>query len=176
MKHQQTQPDLRVEDIQYFPDHRCPLCGAPAATDLRGEWYAPYKDYFGTALRGWETYFGYVWFACNCDHKPGPGIRVARLGDAMIPLAFSGREEAKSVGLDLDVLNARQVAQAVDFLAKHADLRRTAECDELRLMLFDVASGALSPDEAHRRIQTWVFDAASQNREVHLSNNEMQPA
>jgi len=166
---------LRVEDIQYFPEQRCPLCGAPATTDERGNWYVTYQDFFGSALRNWETYFGYVRFACDCDHKPGPGVRVARLGDALIPLAFSGREEAGSLGLDVDVLNARQVAQAVDFLAKYADPARTATHDELRLMLFEVASGALSPDQAHRLIQTWLFDAAAQNQEVHISN-QLQPA
>src|SRR3972149_8947083 len=136
MNAQQNHLGLRVENIQYFPEQRCPLCNAPAATDKRGNWYIPYKDYFGTALRNWELYIGYVYFACECNHKPGPGMRVARLGDAIIPLEYSDREKARSVGLDLDVLNAHETAQAVDFLAKNADPTRTAAYDDLRLMLF----------------------------------------
>ncbi len=169
MNAQQNHLDLRVENIQYFPEQRCPLCSAPAATSKRGDWYVSYKDYFGSALGNWETYIGYVYFACECEHKPGRGMRVARRGDALIPLNFSDREKAQSVGLDLDVLNAHEAAQAVDFLLKNADPMRTAEHDELRRMLFEVASGKVGPDEAHRRIQSWVFDAASQDHEAQIS-------
>ncbi|MBM3126253.1 MAG: DUF3243 domain-containing protein [Chloroflexi bacterium] len=170
MNAEQNSPDLQIGDIQYFPDHRCPDCNAPAARDRRGNWYVPYTDFFGSALRNWESYIGYIYFACECDHepKPGPGMRVARLGDAMIPLKYSGRKQARSIGLDLDVLNAQEAARAVDFLAKHADPSRTVQYDELRLMLFKVASGRVGPDEAHRRIQSWVFDAASQDQEVSI--------
>ncbi len=170
MNAQQTHLDHQVESIQYFPEQRCPLCAAPASTDKRGNWYVPYKDYFGSALGNWELYIGYVYFSCQCEHKPGPGMRVARLGDALIPLVFSEREKARSIGLDLDVLNAHEVAQAVDFLLENANPTRTAQHDELRRMLFEVASGKVGPDEAHRCIQSWVFDAASQSQEVDLSN------
>ena len=63
-----------------------------------------------------------------------------------------------------------ETAQAVDFLAKNADPVRTAEHDELRLMLFEVASGRIGPDEAHRRIQSWVFEVASQSQEAQIPN------
>src|SRR5258706_376648 len=95
MNAQQNHLDLRVENIQYFPEQRCPLCSAPAATSKRGDWYVSYKDYFGSALGNWETYIGYVYFACECEHKPGRGMRVARRGDALIPLNFSDREMAQ---------------------------------------------------------------------------------
>ncbi|MBL8080458.1 MAG: hypothetical protein JNM55_20980 [Anaerolineales bacterium] len=166
MNVQQCRPELRVEQIQYFPEQRCPLCAAPASTDKRGNWYVSYTDFFGSALRNWETYIGYVFFTCHCDHKPGPGMRVARVGDALIPLHFSDRERARSVGLDHDVMNAHEVAQAVDFLVKNADPMCTAQHDELRCMLFEVASGKVGPDQAHHRIQSWVFDAAAQGQET----------
>ena len=175
MNASQKSLDLSVEAIQYFPEHRCPRCGAPATYNARGRWYVPYQDYFGSALKGWEPYFGYVYFACACAHQPGPGLRVARLGDALIPLGFSGRVTARSVGLELDVLNAQEVAQAVDFLAKHADPSRTAAHDELQRMLFEVASGALGPEEAHQRIQAWVFAASAVESEVPISS-QLQPA
>jgi hypothetical protein len=30
MNAEQNSPDLQAGDIQYFPDHRCPACKAPA--------------------------------------------------------------------------------------------------------------------------------------------------
>ncbi len=35
---------LRVEDIQYLPEHRCPQCQAPAMTTLEGEWIKPFQE------------------------------------------------------------------------------------------------------------------------------------
>jgi hypothetical protein len=169
MNTQQNFPDLRVENIQYFPEQCCPLCGASATTDKRGNSYVRYSDYFGSALRNWEAYIGYVYFPCQCEHQPGPGMRVARVGDALIPLHFSDKERAKSIGLDQDVLNAHETAQAVDFLVKNADPMCTAQHDELRCMLFEVASGKVGPDEAHLRIQNWVFDAAFQEQTKNIS-------
>jgi hypothetical protein len=164
MNTQQNHLDLCVENIQYFPEQRCPLCGMPATTDRRGNWYVPYTDLFGSALRNWQSYFGYVYFPCGCEHQPGPGMRVARVGDALIPLHFSGKEKARSIGLDQDILNAHEVALAVDFLVKNADPAHTSQHDELRCMLFEVASGQIGPEEAHLRIQNWVFEAAAQNQ------------
>jgi hypothetical protein len=156
MNEQQNALDLRVEAIQYFPKHRCPSCSALATTDERGSWYIPFQDLFGSALKGWEPYFGYVRFSCACAHKPGPGLRVARLGDALIPLAFEDYRAARQMGLDADVFNARRVAQAVGFLAQNADPSRTAGQDALRLTLIAVASGAVGPDEAYGRIGAWI--------------------
>ncbi len=166
MNGQQIRLDLQVEKIQYFPDHHCPLCGASASTDRRGNWFVPYTDYFGSALRNWEKYIGYVYFACGCEHEPGPGMRVARLGDALIPLIYSDREKARSLRLDHDVLNAREVALAVDFLLKNADPVHIAEYDELRCMLLEVASGRVGPEEAHLRIQSWMFDTAASQGQI----------
>jgi hypothetical protein len=175
MNESQKPLDLSVEAIQYFPSHRCPRCDAPASSNVRGHWYIPYRDYFGSALKAWESYFGYVYFACDCAHQPGSGMRVARVGDALIPLEFSGRAQAHAVGWDLDVLNAHETAQAVDFLIKHADPARTAAHDELQRLLFEVASGALGPEQAHQRIQAWVFAASAVESEVSVSN-QLQPA
>ena len=55
-----------------------------------GAWIRPYQDWFHTALSGWLDHLGYVYFQCNCRHHPQfqGALRIARLGDAILPVHF----------------------------------------------------------------------------------------
>lgn len=142
--------DPRPAEIGYFPCLACPQCGAAQVPDERGRLFIPFQDLFGSALQCWEGYFGYVRFACACPQQPGPGMRVARLGDALLPLPFvAGSQE----GLPGDVLNARRVARAVNFLSRHADPARLAPPDALREVLIALATGGLGVEQAEARIR-----------------------
>lgn len=105
-----------IESIQYLPNHRCPLCAAPGIQTLYGI-FLPYQELFGGSLARVQDHFGYVWFACACPHKPGPGLRVARWGDAILPLAFVGDRQGEQ--LDGEI-NAGRVEAAIQFLTVHA--------------------------------------------------------
>lgn len=149
---------MQITDIQYLPIHRCPQCGAPAATAPTGEWLQPYQDWFGTAFSSWIANLGYVRFECACRFHGGryPSLRVARLGDAIIPVEFVTAEDARQKGSPPAMVNAGRVRQAVAFLAQHADPQRTAGVDALAHTLYAVSAGAISPDLARQRIEQWV--------------------
>jgi len=155
--------DLHAADIQYLPQHRCPACGAAPAAAPDGAWFQPYQDWYGTALRFWSDHLGYLHFQCACHHAPGfaPGtLRAARLGDAVIPLAFDDGALARTIGLTAVQINTARISQAVAFLARHADPARTAGADALAHTLYAVSAGALSPDQAKREIERWLAQQA----------------
>ena len=153
-------PELRVEDIQYLPDHRCPQCNAPARTTESGAWIRPYEDWFGTALRYWQDHLGYVYFQCNCQHHPEFrwGLRVARLGDAILPIHFADVKEAYSLGMEPAALNAERTRHAVSFLAAHADPGRSAGTDWLAHTLYALAAGGTSPERVRKELHAWIED------------------
>jgi hypothetical protein len=149
MDDSQNPPELRLTDIQYLPHHRCPSCQAPARTTKSGAWLTPYQDWFGSPLRYWQDHLGYVNFKCICQHHSelSEGLRVARLGDAILPVHFVPWNAA---------LNAQRIQQAVQFLAAHADPSFTAESDWLAHTLHALAAGGLSPAAARRQLEAWV--------------------
>lgn len=140
--------DFRPTDILYYPDHTCPACGAAARPDEEGRLYLPFVDLFGSALRPWAGRFGYVRFACSCPHQPGPGLRVARLGEALLPLPFVSGDQG---GQPADHINARRVALALHFLARHARPDRLTH-DPLRDLLIAVACEQTGVDQARQEI------------------------
>jgi hypothetical protein len=151
--------NLRVEAIQYFPNHRCPVCGVQPTISRRGEMFVLFQDLFLSALYEWQGYFGYVYFNCECRHKElsTPGSRrVALLGDELIPVDFAGFSEAGEIGPDPDVLNAHRVAQAVNFLSCYVDPARIAGVEPIMKMILGVTSGAVGLDEVHRCINGWL--------------------
>lgn len=154
----QEYPQMRVEDIQYLPHHCCPQCGAPARTTESGAWIRPYQDWFGTALRFWQAHLGYVYFHCNCQHHPELRgvLRVARLGDAILPVSFVDSATAAKAGQTPAEANAHLTRQAVSFLAAHADPAYTAGSDWLAHTLYALAAGRISPERVRRQLQGWV--------------------
>ncbi|MFQ5616370.1 MAG: hypothetical protein ACE5GO_07930 [Anaerolineales bacterium] len=153
---------LRVEDIQYLPQHRCPWCDAPGVPTPQGTWYSPWMVLGpgACALDAWGDHLAYVRFACGRDCHPRGSLRAARLGDALLPLAFASPQEARVLGVLPDRLNADRVRQAVNFLAAHANPERTAGEDALAHTVYALAAGAVSPETALRKIRTWASPPA----------------
>ncbi len=155
----QNPPELRIADIQYLPHHCCPTCMTPARTTENGVWFTPYQDWFGSPLRYWQDHLGYVYFRCSCQHHPElpEGLRVARLGDAILPVHFVPWNAP---------LNAQRIQQAVQFLAANADPAFTAGSDWLAHTLYALAAGGLSPAAARRQLEMWL------NRQVRMALEE----
>ena len=153
-------PQLRIEDIQYLPHHHCPQCGAPARTTQSGAWIRPYEDWFSTALSYWQDHLGYAYFQCDCRHHPEfrGALRVARLGDAILPVHFVNVQEAHNAGEEPAVLNAERTRQAVTFLAAYADPQHTAGSDWLAHTLYALAAGGINPETVRQELQGWVDD------------------
>lgn len=154
----QKYPQMWVEDIQYLPHHRCPKCGAPARTTENGAWIKPYQDWFGTTLHFWQDHLGYAYFQCDCQHHPElrRALRVACLGDAILPVSFVDAATAAQSGQTPAGANADLTRQAVSFLAAHADPAHTAGSDWLAHTLYALAAGGISPERVHRELQRWV--------------------
>ncbi len=148
----------QISEIQYLPDHRCPQCGAAGRTTASGAWFQPYQDYFGSELRYWQDHLGYVYFQCDCQHQANivQGLRVVRLGDAILPVPFVDGRIARSQGQRPDGINAGRVRQAVAFLAAEADPEHTAGSDWLMHTLVALAAGGLSPEVARRQLCDWI--------------------
>jgi hypothetical protein len=155
---QLNQVELRVTDIQYIPYHQCPQCGALPRTTETGAWIRLYQDWFGTALSGWLDHLGYVYFQCSCTHQPQflDALRIAHLGDAILPLHFDDGTVARQVGLETAILNAERVHQAVTFLAQYADPAFIAGTDWLLHKLCSLAAGGISPEAAKRELLNWI--------------------
>jgi len=155
---QQNQLELLVTDIQYLPYHRCPNCGASARTTETGAWIRPYQDWFRTALSSWLDHLGYVYFQCGCQHHAQfkGALRIARLGDAIIPVHFDDGTLARLFKDEPAVINADRVRQAVNFLANNADPAFTMENDWLAHELYALAAGGISPELVKREILAWA--------------------
>jgi hypothetical protein len=52
------------------------------------------------------------------------------------------------------------VAQAIDFLACHADPTRIAGMDPIMTLLLSVAAGTVKVEEAHANMTRWVNNAS----------------
>jgi hypothetical protein len=148
----------QVSEIQYLPYHHCPQCGAAGRTTISGAWFQPYQDYFASALRYWQDHLGYINFQCDCQHQANiqRGLRVARLGDAILPVPFVDGRIARNQGQRPDSINAGRVQQAVTFLAVEADQQRTAGSDWLMHTLVALAAGGLSPEVTRRQLSEWI--------------------
>lgn len=153
--------DTRLDAIQHMPRHRCPICGAAGISAPNGSWYSPWVA-LGSgpcALDAWSDHIGYVRFACgrNC-HPPG-SLRVARLGDAILPVDFVSRTEAAAIDLPADQTNAKRVRAAVAYLAAHTGPEHYSE-DPLVHVVYALAAGSIGPEKALRRIRGLRFEQA----------------
>lgn len=153
--------ELQAANIQYLPEHKCPQCGAPPMTNKDGSWFTPFQDWYRTPLSNWVGNLGYVGFQCFCVHHPEfrhGSLRVARLGDAIIPVQFDDGRLARQVGMEPAWINADRVRQAVAFLAQQADARRTSGSDYIAHLLYALSAGMLGPDVAANQLRQWIQD------------------
>ena len=159
---------LRASQILYFPAHVCPQCGAKAVTHPGGELYQPFRNMFGSGME-YDPYFGYVRFDCSCHlnmssetdpHLAGE-MRVARVGDAMLPVCFVGMYSADLAtwGLHAAEVNNARVRQAVQFLAANADQRALTGSDTLKALVYAVSAGQ-SPERAYEALKAMILGGA----------------
>jgi hypothetical protein len=160
--------ELSTTQIGYLPCVACPSCGAPlVAKD--GQLYTPYQALVGTWMQEYDRYYGYLHFDCDChlnmsspmDPQLAGTMRVARVGDAILPLAFVGlySRDLESYGMSAMQVNAARAEQAVRFLCAHADPTALAGTDTLKKILYDVAGGK-SPDDAYELLRAMVLVGA----------------
>lgn len=143
--------------ILYFPTHVCPVCGAKATTHKGGELFQQFLDIYGNNME-WDPYFGYLKFDCSCHlnmssetdpHLAGE-MRVARVGDAMLPVEFVSMYSANLAAWDRSAaeVNQARVRQAVQFLAANADQQVLTGSDALKVSVYAVSAGQ-SPEKAY---------------------------
>ncbi len=121
---------FHASQILYFPTHGCPQCGARPVPFAGGSLYEPFRNLFGAGME-YDQCFGYLRFACSChlnmssetDPRLAGSLRVARLGNALLPISFESIYSAALVkwGMRAAEVNNARVCQAVQFLADHAD-------------------------------------------------------
>lgn len=166
---------LRADQIGYLPGLRCSNCGAGLiAKD--GQLYRPFQALAGPAQE-YDRCFGYLSFDCTCplniSQEGNPALRgtlrVARLGDAVLPLDFvtSGDAPLSKYGMTAREVNAARLQQAVRYLAANADPARLAGSDTLKMVIYAVAGGS-SPDAAYEMIQQMLAGRLPVRKVLHL--------
>jgi hypothetical protein len=156
---------LRASQIFYFPVHVCPQCGAKPVTLAGGGLYEPFRNMVGVGME-YDPYFGYVRFDCAChlnmsselDPQLAGSLRVARLGDALLPVRFVSRysTELATWGMIAAQVNNARVRQAVQFLAANAIRQALTASDPLKALLYAVSAGQ-SPERAYQTLQGMIL-------------------
>jgi len=156
---------FRADQILYFPTLVCPLCGANLVTLVGGALYEPFRAIFGAGLE-YDPYFGYVRFDCSChlnmSSKTDPylagSLRVARLGDALLPVSFVSMYSADLAkwGMHAAAVNNERVRQAVQFLAANADQKALTGTDPLKALVYAVFAGR-SPESAYQVLKAMIL-------------------
>jgi hypothetical protein len=160
--------DLSTAQIGYLPKVACPSCGAALIAD-KGQIYTPYRALPGSWVNEYDSYFGYLQFDCECHlNMSSPSnpalagtLRVARLGDAVIPLDFLGPYSGAlaQYGIGARQVNTARTGQAVRFLCAHADPVYLAGTDALKMIIFEVAGGK-SPEAAYEVIKSMILNGS----------------
>jgi hypothetical protein len=161
-------PDLDISQISRLPKVVCPSCGA-ALIARHGQIYTPYQALPGSWSQEFDQYFGYLHFDCKCPLNMGNpsdptlagSLRVARVGDAILPLEFIGLYSGAlaEFGLNSMEVHTARTQQAVRFLCAHADPASLTGTDALKMILFEVAGGK-SPQAAYEVIKAMLLNEA----------------
>jgi hypothetical protein len=159
---------LRASQILYFPTHVCPQCGAKPVTLASGGLYEPFRNVFGSNME-YDPYYGYVRFDCSChlnmssesDPRFAGEMRVARVGDAMLPVSFVSMYSADLAawGKPAAEVNQARVRQAVQFLAANADQQALTGSDALKALVYAVSAGQ-SPEKAYEALKAMILNGA----------------
>ena len=162
--------EFKVEDIMYFGEHRCPECNAQGTINEKNNPLSPsMMFFFFSDLNEWDKYVKYAHFLCksNCyvpgsepryalskTETPLGGIRVAKLGHAMIPFGLCSPELVQSSEVEPVYLDMQRVQQAINFLSNNAD-PDMLEIDYITIQILLASSGKLTPEEARDNIANW---------------------
>ncbi len=157
-----------ASQILYFPTHVCPQCDAKATTHQGGELYEQFRNVFGSSME-YDPYFGYVRFDCAChlnmssesDPRFNGTLRVARVGDAMLPVSFVSLYSAdlETWGKTAAEVNNVRVRQAVQFLAANANQQALTGSDALKALVYAVSAGK-SPERAYQALKAMILNGA----------------
>lgn len=165
-----------ASQILHFPTQVCPQCGAKPVTLASGDLYKPFRNIFGTSME-YDPYFGYVRFDCSCHlnmssetdpHLAGE-MRVARVGDALLPVSFVSLYSAELAtwGKPAAEVNQARVRQAVQFLAANADQQALTGSDALKALVYAVSAGQ-SPEKAYEALKAIILGGAPVWQSVRL--------
>jgi hypothetical protein len=159
---------FRASQILTFPAHVCPLCGAKPVTLTGGGLYEPFRTISGAGME-YDPYFGYVRFDCSChlnmsnktDPRLAGSLRVARVGDALLPVSFISMYSAELTtwGMRAEEVNNARVRQAVQFLANNADQQALSGSDALKALVYAVSAGQ-SPEGAYQTLKAMILIGA----------------
>jgi len=159
---------FRASQILYFPTHVCPRCSAKPVTLASGNLYEPFRNIFGASME-YDPYFGYVRFDCSChlnmssetDLCLAGSIRVARVGDAMLPVSFISMYSAELTkwGMHAAEVNNARVCQALQFLAANADQQAMTGSDALKALVYAVSAGQ-PPEMAYQSLKAMIQGSA----------------
>jgi hypothetical protein len=154
-----------IDQIQYFPTHVCPQCGAKPVRLACGDLYEPFRNLFG-AFMEYDAYFGYVKFDCSChlnissetDPQFAGSLRVARVGDALLPVSFvsSYSADLATWGMHASDVNNTRVRQAVQFLAASANQQALTDSDALKGLVYAVSAGQ-PPERAYEALKAMLL-------------------
>jgi hypothetical protein len=158
-----------IGQIQYFPTHFCPQCGSKPVSLASGHLYEPFRNISGVNME-YDAYFGYVKFDCFChlnmssetDPQLASSLRVARVGDAMLPVSFvsSYSAELATWGLHAIEVNNARVRQAVQFLAANADPLTVTGSDALKGLIYSVSAGQ-PPKRAYEALKAMILGSGA---------------
>ena len=154
-----------IDQIQYFPTYVCPRCGVKPVRSASGDLYQPFRNLFGGSME-YDAYFGYVKFDCIChlnmssetDPQLAGSLRVARMGDALLPVSFvsSYSADLATWGMHAADVNNARVRQAVQFLAANADQQAMTGSDALKTLVYGVSAGQ-PPERAYEALKAMLL-------------------
>lgn len=131
--------------VQTGPVYHCFVCGQPA----RGLRPWPVVPLQPCALDDWADHVAYLELTCPCSHTHPGCSRVARLGEAITPLAFADDDLPYQ---DRVTANVTAVRKAVRLMAQVVPLD-DRQTDPARRIVFALLAGTLSPEAAIRAIR-----------------------
>lgn len=134
--------------VQTGPVYHCFVCGRPA----RGLRPWPVLPHHPCPLDDWADHVAYLELTCACPHTHPSCSRVARLGNAITPLAFVNSDLPDQ---DRVTTNVTAVRQAVRMIAQVVPLDDW-QVDPATRTVFALLAGTLSPESAIRAIRELV--------------------
>jgi type II secretory pathway component GspD/PulD (secretin) len=96
------------------------------------------------------------------DPQLAGSLRVARVGDAMLPVSFVNMYTAALAtwGLEAAEVNNARVRQAVQFLAANANQRALVGSDALKALVYAISAGQ-APERSYEILSAMILGGTS---------------